>query len=152
MSTNRFNIRVYGLLINRNSEILLSDEYRNGTSFTKFPGGGLEFGEGLHEAVIREFQEELGIHISVEKLFYVNEFFQPSAFSKQDQLLSFYYLVKTHELDNIPIENHTFPLTSEGEKFRWVPIQNLNMEQITFPIDKVVGTLLKKSYYSYSGY
>jgi hypothetical protein len=37
----QFNIRVYGLLINDEQQNLLSDEYRSGFAFTKFPGGGL---------------------------------------------------------------------------------------------------------------
>jgi hypothetical protein len=32
-----FNLRVYGLVINEQEEILLSDERRGGISFTKFP-------------------------------------------------------------------------------------------------------------------
>ena len=58
LSTN-FNLRVYGLLINELNQVLISDENRNGFAFTKFPGGGMEFGEGFKETLIREFQEEL---------------------------------------------------------------------------------------------
>ena len=54
----KFNIRVYGILINQNKEILVLDETRNGYSFTKFPGGGLEWGEGFKECLEREFEEE----------------------------------------------------------------------------------------------
>jgi len=43
----RFNVRVYGLLINDRNEILISDEQEYGMQFSKFPGGGLEYGEGL---------------------------------------------------------------------------------------------------------
>ena len=72
----QFNIRVYGLLINDEQQILLSDEYRNGFAFTKFPGGGLVFGEGFSEALKREFLEEIGITIEVGELFYFNDFYQ----------------------------------------------------------------------------
>ena len=51
-----FNIRVYGILLNDRNEVLVSDECRNGYSFTKFPGGGLEFGEGLVDGLKREFE------------------------------------------------------------------------------------------------
>ena len=50
-----FNVRVYGLLINTKNEILVSDERRAGISFTKFPGGGLVFGEGLSEALLEKY-------------------------------------------------------------------------------------------------
>ena len=39
-----FNIRVYGILI-QDSNVLVSDEYIKGKNITKFPGGGLEYGE-----------------------------------------------------------------------------------------------------------
>ena len=58
-----FNLRVYGLLVNEHNEVLISEEFRFGKPFTKFPGGGLELGEGLKEGLIREFQEELEIDI-----------------------------------------------------------------------------------------
>ncbi|TNE74221.1 MAG: NUDIX hydrolase, partial [Bacteroidetes bacterium] len=61
----RFNIRVYGILLNEKNEVLLSDERRFGTAFTKFPGGGLEWGEGIKDALIRELQEELNIDAEI---------------------------------------------------------------------------------------
>ena len=46
MQEKRFNIRVYGILINDQDQLLVSDEVIKGIKFTKFPGGGLEWGEG----------------------------------------------------------------------------------------------------------
>ena len=133
-----FNVRVYGLLINSKNEILVSDERRAGISFTKFPGGGLEFGEGLSEALVREFSEELGIEITVENLFYVNDFFQISAFNEDHQLLSFYYLINYSHTDKIGKLEYTYPLNEDGEKQRWVSISELHEDNFTFPIDKKV--------------
>lgn len=39
-----FNLRVYGILINEEKQVLVSDEFIRGNYITKFPGGGLEFG------------------------------------------------------------------------------------------------------------
>ena len=36
---NRFNIRVYGILVNENKEVLVADEFIRGSYYTKFPGG-----------------------------------------------------------------------------------------------------------------
>ena len=41
-----FNLRVYGILLGENKQVLVSDEFIRGSYYTKFPGGGLEFGEG----------------------------------------------------------------------------------------------------------
>lgn len=141
-----FNVRVYGLLVNSKNEILVSDERRGNFSFTKFPGGGLEFGEGTKEALVREFYEELKIEISVENLFYVNDFFQVSAFNKDHQMLSFYYFVNYNKNDEIGQEKYIFPLQAEGEKQRWVPILELSINDFTFPIDKIVVEKVKEIY------
>ena len=94
MSAKVFNIRVYGILI-AEERILVTDEYRMGQYMTKLPGGGLQFGEGAIDAVKREFQEELCIHIAVLQHFYTTDFFQPSAFNPKHQIISIYYLVST---------------------------------------------------------
>ena len=52
----RFNIRVYGICINERQEVLLSDESYRDLHFTKFPGGGLGFGEGTIDCLKREFR------------------------------------------------------------------------------------------------
>ena len=93
MEEKNFNIRVYGLLINDRNKILLSDESRNGMVFTKFPGGGLVFGEGTIDCLKREFIEELGIEIEVMELFYFTDFHFHSAWNKHDQLISIYYFL-----------------------------------------------------------
>ena len=141
----RFNLRVYAIIINDNDEVLLSDERRFGNAFTKFPGGGLEWGEGLTECLEREIEEELGIDVTIGELFYVNDFFQQSAFRKDDQLLSFYYRVYTNHYNDVPVSDHSVPLMEDGEKFRWFPIKELREEFLTFPVDKLIVNLLKKA-------
>lgn len=71
----QFNVRVYGLLINDDQEILISDEQEYGMQFTKFPGGGLEYGEGLTDGLKREFIEECNAEVDVLSHFYTTDFF-----------------------------------------------------------------------------
>jgi len=141
---NTTNIRVYGIIINDKNQVLLSDELRHGNVFTKFPGGGLEWGEGTKECLQRELQEELGLTSEIGELFYVNDFAQLSAFKKNDQLFSFYYLVNQIDVKAIKTTNHTIPITEEGEKFRWVDLSELSSETVTFPIDKIVAQKLSE--------
>ncbi|MFA7273105.1 MAG: NUDIX domain-containing protein [Crocinitomicaceae bacterium] len=139
---NKFNIRVYGILINDRKEVLLSSELRFGKSMIKFPGGGLEFGEGQKECLHREFQEECGIDVEVGDLFYVNDFHQVSAFSPDQQLFSFYYWVKyadAHLLETVSLDHQH---ASEGEKLVWRSLDQLSADDMTFPIDKIVAQML----------
>lgn len=133
-----FNLRVYGLLINENREILISDERRFNHSFTKFPGGGLELGEGLADGLKREFEEELGKAVEVGALFYVNDFYLASAYNENHQLICFYYFVECDDWRSISIGNKVIPLEEDGEQQRWVPLSELTPEMMLFPIDKIV--------------
>lgn len=129
----RFNIRVYGICIHPNGAVLLSDESYHGASFTKFPGGGLDWGEGTKECLIREFQEEFDLAIEVGELFYFTDFFQQSAFSDTDQIISIYYRISLPEHTDITVQQG-----DKGERLRWVDSQVLTPETVTFPIDRLV--------------
>jgi 8-oxo-dGTP diphosphatase len=143
---NRFTIRVYGLLLTEENDILLSKEKIGDFQFTKFPGGGLEFGEGIADCLIREFKEEASIDVEIISHFYTTDFFQQSGFKKTDQLISVYYFVKslddiqTIKLDEFDIENKG---RIEQQQFIWIPIEQLQADMVTFPIDKLVVQLLK---------
>jgi 8-oxo-dGTP diphosphatase len=141
---NRFNLRVYGLLFNDLGQVLVSDEFRYGHAFTKFPGGGVEFGEGLHDALMRECREELQIDVTVKKLVYVNEFHQPSLFDKEQQLVAFYFHIESEQWKHIEHGQHTIPLTEPGEKHRWIHKADISQDMLTFPVDKKVATLLRE--------
>ena len=58
VKNGQFVIRVYGIIINNRNEILVSDEFQFNIKMTKFPGGGLHFGEGPEDCLRREFKEE----------------------------------------------------------------------------------------------
>ncbi|HLP55588.1 MAG TPA: NUDIX hydrolase [Fluviicola sp.] len=140
MSAKRFNLRVYGLLINEHNEVLLSDECRKGFAFTKFPGGGLQWGEGIINCLQRELREELGVDATIGELFYLTDFFQQSAFAENDQLISVYYHV--HVPDWRVISCKPKPEIDDYEVFRWVKLEELSEDQLTFPVDKMVGRKL----------
>jgi len=142
------SVRVYGLLINAENKVLISDEKEYGMLFSKFPGGGLEYGEGTIDGLKREFMEECNAEIEVLEHFYTTDFFVKSAFS-DSQIISIYYTVKNIEPLNLNFKQEPFDFDGEGEvlqAFRWVKISELKVEDITFPIDQHVVTLLRKQY------
>lgn len=144
-----FNIRVYGVLINSKNEVLLSDERRFGKEFTKFPGGGLELGEGIKDCLIREFQEELDLEIEVNELIYLTDFYQKSAFHKDDQIISVYYAVTAKNVDSLQAKDIPFDFEGdEIESHRWKSVNELKEKDVTFPIDKLVVEMLGKRMFS----
>ena len=148
-----FNIRVYGILINEQHQLLVSDEYIRGNYYTKFPGGGLEFGEGTRDCLKREFMEEMNLKVEVLDHIYTTDFFQQSAFHPDHQIISIYYKVKALEeikvrLSNTPFDFDQQQMTvyetaNETESFRFINWDEFSEESVTLPIDKVVATIVK---------
>jgi 8-oxo-dGTP diphosphatase len=140
-----FNVRVYGLLLNDNDELLISDEQEYGMRFSKFPGGGLELGEGLIDGLKREFMEECNLEIEVVSHFYTTDFAVKSAFNNS-QIISVYYMVKNITPVNLNIKTIAFDFEGDGEvlqAFRWVPLTTLSVADFEFPTDKRVVELLQ---------
>jgi 8-oxo-dGTP diphosphatase len=151
-----FNLRVYGILINENKQLLVSDEYIRGNYYTKFPGGGLEFGEGTRDCLKREFMEEMGLLVEVGEHLYTTDFFQMSAFNPTHQIISIYYRVKALEPIKVRLSNKPFDFSedhmvvykqkNEVETFRFIDWEAVNEDCVTLPIDKVVVRMLKEGY------
>jgi 8-oxo-dGTP diphosphatase len=145
MKENIFNVRVYGILINEKNELLITDEYRFEKLITKFPGGGLQFGEGTIDCIKREMMEETGIEMEVVNHFYTTDFFQPSAFNDKQQIISIYYLLSSSDEHTIETKEKPFDFDEQVEGaqiFRWVDLKNLKKEDFTFPIDQKVAEMI----------
>lgn len=148
-----FNVRVYGILVHEN-KLLVSDEHIKGMNITKLPGGGLEYGEGTIECVIREFKEELNLDIEVISHFYTTDFFVNSAFSVNNQVISIYYLVKPKIKFNstkagfkIASKAFDFDKKIEGaQSMRWVELDKISENDFTFIIDKRIGEMLNNNW------
>ena len=145
-------IRVYGILVNEQQQILVSDEYFRGMYVTKFCGGGLEEGEGTKDCLRREFMEEMNLNVKVEEHFYTTDFYQPSAFRKGDQIMSIYYKVKALEPITAPLRSQPFQFderemkmyneTGETETFRFINLTDFNEDCMTLPIDKIIVQMI----------
>ena len=144
---DRFNIRVYGIIIDPNRGVLVAHETIGDFHFTKFPGGGLEFGEGLIDGLKRELMEELHLSFPHVEHFYTTDFFQPSAFRKKDQIISVYYRVEpVHELLERGNQWEHRELPGKKQVFEWIPLEELSVNTVTFPIDKHTVQLLLREF------
>lgn len=134
------------MLLMDGDRLLLSDEMIRGKAYTKFPGGGLEYGEGLEECLKREAIEELGQEVEVLQHFYTTDFFQRSGFRDSDQLIAVYFRVRLKGNPNFKTADKKFDfddLDLERESFRWVKLEELKSEDLSFPVDKHVLALLQ---------
>lgn len=132
-----FNIRIYGLLIEQN-RLLITKELFVDELIYKFPGGGLEFGEGLHDCLIREFKEELNLDIEVVQHIFTQENFIQSAVNPDDQVLMIYYQVKAKNFEDFKVR------TSDIKEVIWKDLDELKAEDLTMPTEqKAVQELLK---------
>lgn len=142
----KYNIRVYALILNEEKEILLSEEYQLDMKMTKFPGGGMEPGEGTIDCLQREAMEEFGQSLTNIRHFYTTDYYQPALFFKDTQLFSIYYLADFRERIRFKVASKAFdiPEMKNGEQsFRWVALSGLFEKDLTFPIDRKVIRLLK---------
>lgn len=151
-----FNIRVYGILINNKKQVLVSDEFIRGKYYTKFPGGGLELGEGTRDCLRREFKEEMNLQVDVGEHIYTTDYYQISAFNPDHQIISIYYFVNALEPITAPLRIKEFDFdedqmkiyeeVNEIETFRFIDWHSFSPHSVTLPIDKIVADIIKKSH------
>ncbi|MBL0271300.1 MAG: NUDIX domain-containing protein [Chitinophagaceae bacterium] len=149
-----FNLRVYGILVNEQQQVLVSDEFIRGNYYTKFPGGGLEFGEGTRECLKREFMEEMQLEVEVGDHIYTTDYFQMSAFNPSHQIISIYYFAHPLEAISVPLRIKPFDFDEvqlniyaekqETETFRFISWDEFSPDAVTLPIDKIVAKIIKE--------
>ena len=148
-----FTIRVYGILINNGKQVLVSDEHIRGNYYTKFPGGGLELGEGTRDCLKREFMEEMRLSVAVGDHIYTTDFYQMSAFKPDDQIIAIYYFATALEPITAPLrtvpfdfderEKKIYEQTQETETFRFIDWEDFSAATVSLPIDKIVADMVK---------
>lgn len=148
-----FNVRVYGILVNEQRQVLVSDEYIRGNYYTKFCGGGLEKGEGTIDCLKREFMEEMNLPVEVIAHLYTTDFYQQSAFNPDHQIISIYYTVKALTNISVPLRTKIFDFdetqmevynkSGETETFRFIDWDDFSEASVTLPIDKIVAVMIK---------
>ncbi len=134
-------VRVYALILNEKNEVLLSDEYQLDRRMTKFPGGGLQYGEGTIDCLRREALEEFRQEVEVLDHFYTTDYFQEALFFKGYQLISIYYLAAFREPPRFRITGKPFDYGEEKngcQSFRWASLEQLRPASLSFPIDRIV--------------
>ncbi|KAB2814783.1 tRNA (5-methylaminomethyl-2-thiouridine)(34)-methyltransferase MnmD [Phaeocystidibacter luteus] len=141
-----YTVRVYGILEKDNC-LLVSRELYKGVRMFKFPGGGMEEGEGAIDALKREFVEELNLEVEVVDHLYTTDFFTASTFDQDIQVISIYYLVHPvdeSELSTLNVDELGTMPQNKKESFQWYPLERLSENMFTFTTERAAWRRLVK--------
>ena len=112
-------LTVKAVIVNKRGEVLLLKRAKNEKTHSggyDLPGGTMEKGETVEEALKREVQEETGLDIDGGKIIKVSEY--PKGHKKLDELKALRFLVKydADDYDKVKLNKH------EHQEFEWLPI------------------------------
>ncbi|GCE16664.1 NUDIX domain-containing protein [Dictyobacter kobayashii] len=122
-----FRIAVSALIFDRQGQILLA--LRRDIGWWNLPGGGMEIGETVEEAVHREVREETGLEIEIEQL--VGVYSKPQ---KQEVVLTF----RCHVIGG------TLSVTEESSECRYFIPTNLPRNVLPKHRQRVEDALLRQ--------
>ncbi|MFT6746610.1 MAG: ADP-ribose pyrophosphatase YjhB (NUDIX family) [Glaciecola sp.] len=144
MTPQSFNIKVYGLLI-KDNRVLVSDELAGSSAVTTFPGDELEFGQSIEDCLIRSFEDALDINVKIDRLFYVNDFYQASPVDAREQIVSIYFIIEQLDHKSIHTIKKTFAFPPQIKQcFRWMDIQKIRQMDIASLVDQEVVKMLQQ--------
>lgn len=130
-----FRPTVYGLIIVNRSILLVPS--RHGYIL---PGGAVELGESLEEALCREVYEETGLRVSVKKLLDATQDYYVSAFSKN----AYHAVILVYSCVIIDGEISTEQFSEYEKKYykkaEWVSFDDTKKIQTAYP--KIISHLI----------
>ncbi len=131
-----FRIGVYGIIIYE-GKILLVNVRSTGKYF--FPGGAVEMGETLTDALNREVLEETGIEVEIEKfLTFKEKFFYHDLLDEAYQHYYCFYICKPKTFDLLKAEGENI------EKPRWVDLNSVKKEDFPYPMGDALEMFLNQ--------
>ena len=119
-------------------KILLNNTKSTGKYW--FPGGAVDLGEKLEDAIKREVREETGIEIEIEKFLLFKEMFfyyEPSDEAYQN--FSFFYLCKPRTIELLADDK--VDQEDESEKPRWIDLKSIKKEEIQTGAEEIFQLL-----------
>lgn len=113
---------VGALIFNPEGKLLLVRSHKFHDKYV-VPGGHIEVGEKMTEALIREAKEETGLDIYDPQFIFFQEFIQDESFWQKMHFIFFDFACKT--------DSSEVTLNDEAEAYRWVTLK----EALTMDVD-----------------
>lgn len=122
---NRTRTRVCGILENGGRYLVLNHKKLNDENiFWNFPGGGVEEGESITNALKREFKEETNLDISVGKFCFINQ-----VIAQQLHAIELYFSVKSENFEAKIGQDPEFDIISDLKWMTFDEFLNLPFHQ-----------------------
>ncbi|PIS09571.1 ADP-ribose pyrophosphatase [Candidatus Beckwithbacteria bacterium CG10_big_fil_rev_8_21_14_0_10_34_10] len=126
---------VGALVFNRKGEILLVKSYKWKGKY-QIPGGHIEEGETIEEAVKREVKEETGLEVFKIEFLNVQEAVFDKAFFKKRHFIFIDYTCRTNSLKVI--------LNEEAQSYIWTTLKKALKMNLNSYTRKAIKDLLKR--------
>lgn len=142
----RLNVRVYMMVTRLNPstgkpQVLVSYERLPMGGVMKFPGGGLEWGEGTTACLRREALEELGQPVEVERLVHVSQRAHISSFDPNQQVIAVHYAARLEgevgfEDDGVLDDVFGKRVPMMHQRLGWRDVHSLETREFQFASDR----------------
>ena len=114
---------VGALIFNEKNQLLIVKTHKWKGNYT-IPGGHVELGERLEEAVKREIWEETGLKMTSSDYLCHQQFIYDDSFWKKRHFIFFDFVCR--------VENGEVRLNEEAQEFVWVDLDEVD----NYPVDK----------------
>lgn len=135
-------IRVAAIIV-RDGAVLMVRHEKDGRSYWMLPGGGLDHGETLAEALARELREELNLEISVKDLALVNDTIAPD---KHRHILNLYFTA------DIVSGEAVLGSDERVVEVAWQPVETLGTLSMYPDFAGIVQSLIRGEYSRHAAY
>ena len=122
---------VGALIFNPEGKLLLVRSHKFHDKYV-VPGGHIEVGEKMTDALIREAKEETGLDIYDLEFIFFQEFIQDKSFWKNMHFIFFDFACKT--------DSSEVTLNEEAQSYVWVTLE----EALALPIDSYTGNAIRE--------
>ncbi len=148
---NHLRVRVNGILIENQKLLMVKHLMGNGKVLWSVPGGGMKYGQNAKENLIREFLEETGLNVKIDKYLFVHEYLDPPLHAMEH----FFSLKSTGgslKLGEDPELSEEFQILSE---VAWMSLEDIrslpqdSLHQIFWRINSLKDLSLWKGYFNF---